>query len=55
MIVDFKTNRFVPEKIPDNYQKQLKAYRDLIKDIFPDKIVKSYLLWIENMTLMEVK
>ena len=55
MIVDFKTNRFVPEKIPDNYQKQLKAYRDLIKNIFPDKIVKYYLLCTENMTLMEVK
>ena len=55
MIVDFKTNRFVPIKTPENYQKQLKAYRDLIKNIFPDKIVKSYLLWTENMTLVEVK
>ena len=55
MIVDFKTNRFVPTKPPENYQKQLEAYRDLIKNIFPDKIVKSYLLWTENLSLVEVK
>lgn len=54
-ILDFKTNRFVPKKVPENYQKQLKAYRDLIKNIFPDKIVKSYILWTETMTLVEVK
>ena len=55
LIVDFKTSRFIPEKIPENYHKQLMAYRDLIKNIFPDKIIKTYLLWTENMTLVEVK
>ncbi len=55
VIVDFKTNKYIPKTVPQNYQKQLEAYRDLIKNIFPDKIVKSYLLWTENMTLMEVK
>ena len=55
LILDFKTNRFVPKKVPRNYQKQLNAYRDLLKNIFPDKIVKSYLFWSENMTLVEVK
>ena len=55
ILVDFKTNRCVPQKVPENYQKQLNAYRDLLKNIFPDKIMKSYLLWTENMTLMEVK
>ena len=54
MIVDFKTNRFIPSVIPSNYKKQLEAYRDLIKNIFPGKMVKSYLLWTENMTLVEV-
>ena len=55
LILDFKTNRFVHTKVPDNYQKQLKAYRDLLKNIFPDKIIKTYLLWTENMTCQEVK
>ena len=54
IIIDFKTNRFVPKTVPENYQKQLSVYKDLLKNIFPDKIVKSYLLWTENMTLVEV-
>ena len=54
LIVDFKTNRFVPKTVPQNYQQQLLAYKDLLKNIFPDKMIKSYLLWTENMTLMEV-
>ena len=54
IIVDFKTNRFVPKNIPSNYKKQLEIYKDLIKSIFPDRIVRSYLLWTENMTLVEV-
>ena len=54
LILDFKTNRFVPKKIPENYQKQLAAYKGLLKNIFPDKIIKSYLLWTESMTLVEV-
>ena len=55
LIVDFKTNKYIPKTVPQNYQKQLEAYRGLIKNIFPGKIIKSYLLWTENMTLMEVK
>lgn len=55
LIIDYKTNKKVPKIIPNNYQAQLNAYRDLIKKIFPDRIVKSYLLWTENLTLMEVQ
>ena len=54
LILDFKTNRFIPSKVPENYQKQLEAYKDLLKNIFPDKIIRAYLLWTENMTLVEV-
>ena len=54
IIVDFKTNRYVPKIVPQNYQKQLMAYKDLLKNIFPDRMIKSYLLWTENMTLVEV-
>ncbi len=56
-IIDFKTNRRVPENegcIPTAYRKQLEIYRDLIKKIFPDKLVKTYLLWTENLNLMEI-
>ena len=56
-IVDFKTNRHVPTtqaSVPDVYKEQLSAYKGLIKDIFPDKVIKTYLLWTENLTLMEI-
>lgn len=55
LIIDYKTNKIVPDTVPENYKAQLSAYRDLIKKIFPDKIIKSYLLWTENLTLTEVK
>jgi len=55
LIIDYKTNKIVPDIIPENYKAQLNAYRDLIKKIFPDKMVKSYLLWTENLTLTEVE
>ena len=54
LIIDFKTNRSVPKSVPLNYKKQLDTYKDLLKTIFPDKMIKSYLLWTENMTLVEV-
>jgi ATP-dependent helicase/nuclease subunit A len=55
LIIDYKTNKIVPDTVPENYKAQLSAYRDLIKKIFPDKIIKTYLLWTENLTLTEVK
>ncbi len=54
-IIDFKTNRFVPQKIPDMYKKQLNAYKDLLKEIFPDKIIKAYILWTQTLYFEEVK
>ena len=56
-IVDFKTNRQVPETpstVHKSYKTQLFAYKSLIKNIFSDKIVRTFLLWTETMTLMEM-
>ncbi len=56
-LVDFKSNQLVPTKIDDvplNYKKQLKIYKDLLKQIFPDKVIHTFLLWTENLTLMEL-
>lgn len=55
LIIDYKTNRYVPKEVPEAYKMQLNIYKDLIKNIFPDKIVKSYLLWTENLTYTEVE
>ncbi len=54
-IIDFKTNRFVPKEVPDIYKKQLNAYKDLLKIIFPDKMIKSYILWTQTLYFEEVK
>lgn len=56
-IVDYKTNHFVPsseEKVSHTYKIQLFAYKELIKNIFPDKLVRTFLLWTENLSLMEM-
>ncbi len=56
-IVDYKSNRYVPKspnEVHKTYKAQLYAYNNLIKDIFPDKIIRTFLLWCENLTLMEM-
>lgn len=54
IIVDFKTNRQVPSKIPVLYKKQLTTYRELLQNVFPNKKIKTYLLWIQTMQFIEV-
>ncbi len=56
-IVDYKTNRFVPQnptEVSHSYKIQLFAYKELIKNIFADKVIKTFLLWTENLSLMEM-
>ena len=56
-LIDFKSNQYVPKsekEVPISYQKQMKTYKDLLKIIFPDKVIHTYLLWTENLTLMEL-
>ncbi len=56
-LADFKTNRRVPKtprEVPAAYKKQLSAYKALLKEIFPAKMVKTFLLWTETLTLMEI-
>lgn len=58
LIVDFKSNYNVPktvENVQSGYKKQLNMYKALLKNIFPDKIIKTYLLWTQNLTLMEIE
>lgn len=58
LIIDYKTNQSVPlnaDAVPRVYKTQMRAYKQLIKNIFPDKVVKTYLLWLQNITLMEIE
>ncbi len=54
-IVDYKTNRpppSDPKDVPDIYIKQLYAYRDSIRQIYPDHIIHMALLWTDGPNLM---
>ena len=58
LVIDYKTNQHIPKSadtVPAVYKTQMRTYKQLIKNIFPDKVVKTYLLWLQNITLMEIE
>ena len=57
-IVDYKTNRPSPREetaIPQIYRDQLKAYRDVIQKIYPERKIHCALLWTDVARLMLVE
>lgn len=44
-IIDFKTNAIVPEQVPKAYTAQLAFYRKLAARLWPDKTIRTALLW----------
>lgn len=57
MVLDFKTDRPAPMDAgaaPDAYVLQLALYREVLRRIFPDKLVSCALLWTEKPFLMEL-
>ena len=57
IIVDFKTNREAAadlEHTPPAYKTQLMLYAELIKQIYPEWSVESYILWTNETRLMKV-
>lgn len=58
MIVDYKTNRPAaesPDNVPDAYMKQMRAYRELVKKIYPDKNIETYILWTNTAKIMKIE
>ncbi|MGN1063099.1 MAG: PD-(D/E)XK nuclease family protein, partial [Alphaproteobacteria bacterium] len=58
ILIDYKSNRHVPQTldaVPAAYKKQLQTYKALLKNIFPDKVIKSYLLWTQNLSITEIE
>jgi ATP-dependent helicase/nuclease subunit A len=56
-IVDYKNSKYIPktaDKISPQYMLQLAAYREAMKDIYPDKEVKCALLWTRKAMLQPV-
>lgn len=56
-IVDYKTNRPPPQSssgVADIYLRQLSAYRAVLREIYPDKTVRCFLLWTYEPRLMPI-
>lgn len=57
IIVDFKTNRrpaAAPDEVPAAYVSQLGAYKALLQKIYPEKEIKTYILWTNSANMMEI-
>ncbi len=55
LIIDYKTNRPPPtdaKDIPAIYKRQMQSYRDIIKEIYPNHIIKTALIWTDGPNLM---
>ncbi len=57
LIVDYKTNRPPPKDVTDVsrlYIRQMAAYRAVLTNIYPDKVIRCMLLWTDVACLMEL-
>lgn len=57
LIIDFKTNRPAAKTLattPPSYIKQLQIYAELVRRIYPQKSVESYILWTNETRLMRI-
>ena len=57
LIVDYKTNRPPPydvHKVADAYLYQLVAYRVALREIYPEKRLRTAILWTHSANLMEI-
>jgi ATP-dependent helicase/nuclease subunit A len=55
LIIDYKTNRPSPTRIADVpavYLRQMQIYRDALAGIYPEKQIKTALLWTDGPHLM---
>lgn len=54
-VIDYKTNRPPPkteEDVPEIYHKQMQAYKNAIKNIYPNRRIHSALLWTDGPHFM---
>ena len=52
-ILDYKTGR-IENPVPESYKNQLRLYKDLIKEIYPNHAIHTYLLWTETAEMVVV-
>ena len=57
IILDYKTDKIVPsdiQYIQEGHIMQLKLYKQAIQQIYPDHRIALKLLWLENLTFMDI-
>ncbi|MES0870070.1 double-strand break repair helicase AddA [Pseudovibrio sp. SCP19] len=57
IILDFKTNAYVPRSVQDvseTYVAQLAVYRKLLSELYPDKRIRALLLYTSGPRLIEI-
>lgn len=57
MVVDFKTNRLVPdaaEMTPDGILRQMAVYREALRQIYPNHAIETSILWTHHAKLMPI-
>jgi ATP-dependent helicase/nuclease subunit A len=57
LIADFKTNQAPPNaanEVPAAYLRQLALYRAVLQKLYPQRVIRAALLWIETPELMEI-
>ena len=57
IVVDFKTNRPAASNIndvPQAYITQLAVYKNLMKQIYKDMDIETYILWTNTLKLMKI-
>ncbi len=54
IIIDYKTDRKASLELFELYKKQLKNYKLAIGDIYKDRAIKTYILWLLDASLQEI-
>ncbi|MGN0929741.1 MAG: double-strand break repair helicase AddA [Alphaproteobacteria bacterium] len=56
LIIDYKTDAHIPNKddVPMTYKLQLANYKKVIGKIYPQYKIRTFILWFETATLMEI-
>lgn len=54
LVIDYKSDEAMPDKIPQQYVAQLENYKSALKEIYPQKKISSAVLYLNDLRLVTV-
>lgn len=54
LVIDYKSDEIIPQKVPTSYANQLAEYKNLVGKIYPKKAVKTAIFWTKILQLQEI-